>query len=164
MITYLIKKKVEKEAKEHGKKLMIYAGVALAGVGAYWAYKAVKKSKMDFDEEELKYLTSDDYDEEKYAELFDKAIEDEYTGLFDSAIEKEKTKSSEDCDLEQKIEEFNSRRITCENCPHVTQEEMQDFLDKAKSSKNDVEINPEDYKEENYENYEYYDGHIIKKQ
>lgn len=163
MISYLIKKKVEKETKEHGKKLMIYAGVALAGVGAYWAYKAVKKSKNNFEEEELRYLTSDDYDEDEYTQLFDKAIEDEYTGLFDSAIEKEEHKSNEGSDLEQKIEEFNSRRITCENCPHVTQEEMQDFLDKAKSSKDDVEINPEDYKEENYDKYEYYDGHIVEK-
>lgn len=164
MITYLLKKKVEKEAKEHGKKLMVYAGVALAGVGAYWVYKSVKKSKMDFEEEERRYLTSDDYDDEQYAELFDKAIEDEYTVLFDSAIDKEENKSIEDSELEEKINEFNSRRINCDNCPHVTKEEMQDFIDKTKSSKDEVQINPKDYKEEDYENYEYYDGHIINKQ
>lgn len=151
MITYLLKKKLEKEAEEHGKKIMIYAGVALAGVGAYCVYKAVKNSRMNSEEEELKYLNNKDYDEDEYAELFDQAIEE---------VEKQDAQQKE---LEEKVEEFNSRRISCENCPDVSPEEMQDILDKAKDGKKDIEVNPEDYKEDKYDEYEYYDGHIVNK-
>lgn len=151
MITYFLKKKIEKETEEHGKKMMIYAGIALAGVGAYCVYKAVKNSRMNFEEEEERYLSHEDYDEDEYAELFDQAIEE---------VDK---KDAEKKDIEKKVEEFNSRRISCENCTDATQEEMQDFLDKAKDGKKDVQVNPEDYKEEEYDKYEYYDGHIIEK-
>lgn len=151
MITYFLKKKIEKETEEHSKKVMVYAGIALAGVGAYCVYRAVKNSRMSFEEEEERYLSHEDYDEDEYAELFDQAIEE---------VDK---KDAEKKDIEKKVEEFNSRRISCENCTDATQEEMQDFLDKVKDSKKDVKVNPEDYKEAEYENYEYYDGHIIEK-
>lgn len=151
MITYLLQKKFEKEVEENSKKMMVYAGIALAGVGAFWVYKTMKKSKMNNEEQDHKYLTNKSYDEDKYKELFDQAIEEE---------EKQDIEQKE---LEKKVEEFNSRRISYENCPQVSQEEMQDFLDKVKDGKNDVEVNKEDYKEEDYENYEYYDDNLIEK-
>lgn len=152
MINYLLKKKIEKDVEEQGKKAMVYAGIALAGLGAYCVYKAVKNSRMNFEEEKLKYLNNKSYDEDEYAELFDQAIEEEE--------EKQDAKQKE---LEKKVEEFNSRRISFENCPHVSQEEMQDFLDKIKDDKSDVKVNPEDYKEEDFENYEYYDDILTDK-
>lgn len=151
MINYLLQKKFEKEVEENSKKMMVYAGIALAGVGAFWVYKTMKKSKMNNEEQDHKYLTNKSYDEDKYKELFDQAIEEE---------EKQDIEQKE---LEKKVEEFNSRRISYENCPQVSQEEMQDFLDKVKDGKNDVEVNKEDYKEEDYENYEYYDDNLIEK-
>lgn len=151
MITYFLKKKIEKEAEQHGKKIMIYAGIALAGAGVYGVYRTIKNSRNNFKQEEFKYYSNKDYDE------------DEYAGLFDQAIEKVEKQEAQQKELEEKVEEFNSRRINSENCPDVSKEEMQDFLDKVEDGKKDIEVNPEDYKEEGYENYEYYEDDLIDK-
>lgn len=138
MIKYLLKKKLEKEVVENGKKVAIYTGVASIGVGAYLVYRIMKKSKKEY--ENIKYLDDIEIDNENDIEEVDEN------------------------ELEEKILEFNSRRITCENCPHVSQEDLMRYVDKVKDAKKEVKLDTDSYREEEYENYEYHDGNLINKE
>ncbi|MEF9992182.1 MAG: hypothetical protein RSD22_09180 [Romboutsia sp.] len=142
MIKYLFKKKVEKEVAEHGKKIAIYTAVAMTGVGAYLIYKSAKKSRHDYENEFMEYLNHNEYVDNGYG------VEEDVEGKND---------------LEKKVDEFNSRRITYENSPQVCLDEMEHYVDTVEDGKKEVNIDKEDYKEEEYENYEYYDGHVINK-
>lgn len=139
MIKYLIKKKMQKEAEEHGKKVLIYTGAVLTGVGVYVSYKAIKNHRRKRQMDDAHYLVDSEYDMYNYD---DEVEEDE---------------------LQQKVDEFNSRRINCENCPDVSTEEMINYVESIKDSKDDVEINEEDYKEEEYDKYEYYEEDLEEK-
>ena len=134
MIKYLIKKKMEKEAEEHGKKILIYSGVILTGLGVYFSYKAMKNHKQNRHIDDTHYLVDSEYDMYKY--------DDE-------------VKYDEKSELEEKVDEFNSRRINCENCPHVSQEDMVNYVNSIEDSKEDIKISENDYKEDKYDKYEY---------
>ncbi|MGL5311736.1 MAG: hypothetical protein ACRC92_00675 [Peptostreptococcaceae bacterium] len=142
MIKYLIKKKMQKEAEEHGKKVLIYTGAVLTGVGVYVSYKAIKNHRRKRQMDDTHYLVDSEYDMYNY----------------DDEVEE-----SEKSELQQKVDEFNSRRINCENCPDVSTEEMVNYVESIKDSKDDVEINEEDYKEEAYDKYEYYEDDLEEK-
>lgn len=142
MIKYLIKKKIQKEAEEHGKKVLMYTGAVLTGVGVYVSYKAIKNRRRKRQMDDIHYLVDSEYD------------------MYNHDDEVEKNEKSE---LQQKVDEFNSRRISYENCPDVSTEEMVNYVESIKNSKDDVEINEEDYKEEAYDKYEYYEDDLEEK-
>lgn len=145
MISYFIQKKLEEEVEQHSKKVMLMtAGIVLAGVGSFIAYKAIKK-QINSVEEELKYLNDVELDEFEYC--------DKVYSLND---EKEKEEQV-DSELEEKVNEFNSRRISCENCNDATREEMQHYLNITRDSKNQVEVDPSSYAEGVYDNYDFYE-------
>ncbi|HAT4601674.1 TPA: hypothetical protein I9395_002952, partial [Clostridioides difficile] len=57
------------------------------------------------------------------------------------------------------VKEFNSRRINCENCPHVSQEEMMQYVNSVKDVKEDIDLHEDAkkdniYKEDEYKKYE----------
>lgn len=133
MIKYLIKKKIQKEAEEKGKKALIYTGVVMTGVGVYLSYKMIKnhrQKRLD----ETHYLIDSEYD-----------LDDEF----------DYEEDSEKSELQEKVEEFNLRRINCENSPHVPQEEVNHYINSIEDSKDNIEINENDYKEDKYDKYEY---------
>ncbi|MGL6107269.1 hypothetical protein [Romboutsia sp.] len=137
MIKYLVKKKVQKEAEEKGKKAIIYAGAIMTGVGVYFSYKAIQNHRQKKYIDDLNYLSFEEYDAEKHEE-------------------------KEDDELEKIVKEFNSNRISCENCTDVPQEEMIKYANTIKDSKEDIDIKEEDYKEEPYEEYEYIEDDLNK--
>ncbi|WP_042275158.1 hypothetical protein, partial [Faecalimicrobium dakarense] len=155
MIKYLINKKMKKEAGEKGKKILLYSGVAITGVGAFCSYKAIKKYKQNKNNEN--YLDDSEYDIYAY---------DEYGYDHECGCENHEEVNEENFpkdELEEKIEEFNSRRITDENTPDADTNEMESKLNKIGNNKIDVKINENDYKEDGYNKYNYYDNNLKKK-
>ena len=146
MISYFIQKKLDEEVEQHSKKVMLVtAGVVLAGVGSFLAYKAIKK-QINSVEEELKYLNDVELDEFEYCD-----------NVYTSNDEKEE-ETTVDPELQEKVNEFNSRRISCENCKDATREEMQHYLNITRDNKNQVEVDPSSYAEGVYDNYDLYEG------
>lgn len=146
MIRYMIKKKMKKEAGERGKRVLLYSGVAIAGVGTYCSYRAIKRYKQNKNSEN--YIDNSEYDIYAY---------DEYGFDNNEVMEEENFPKSE---LEEKVEEFNSRRITDENTPDADINEMESKLNKVGNSK--TGIIEDDYKEEDYDKYNYYDNDLKK--
>lgn len=154
MIKYLVTKAMKMEAEkmkkdaeeklEHGKKKAMYVGLTvLAGAGAYISYKAFKNYMFDKDiEADLEYLESldeeydDDYDDEEYCD------------------NKESNEEKYDDEMIEKINEFNSKRLNCENDEIVSPEQLNHFVDQIKSNKDEVEIKEDDFKEDKYEKYD----------
>lgn len=134
MIKYLIKKKIQKETQENSKKALIYAGAVMTGVGLYFSYKSIQNCRKNKYIDEFDYLDFDEYNKQK---------EEEY-------------------ELEQKIKEFNSKRINSENCTDVSKEEMIKLANSIKESKIDID-NKDKYNEQPYEEYEYIEEDLIKK-
>jgi hypothetical protein len=118
MINYILKKKIEKETQQHTKKLMMFTGAVLASVGAVCAYKSIKRRLDEFEDFELEEFEND-FDEEEYIKLFDESLENEQ--------------------MKEKVDEFNSRRITSKNCIDSSQREMQSFIDKAKDENIEID-------------------------
>lgn len=146
MIRYMIKRKMKKEAGERGRRVLLYSGVAITGVGAYCSYRAIKKYKQNRNSEN--YIDNSEYDIYAYGGYgFDN----------NEAMEEENFPKSE---LEEKIDEFNSRRITDENTPDADVNEMESKLNKVGNSK--TEIIEDDYKQEDYDKYNYYDNDLKK--
>ena len=135
MVKYFIEKKIEKEVEQNGKKALIFTGVILTGIGAYASYKAIKKYMTN--------LKQDDNESEHY--------------LIDSEYEIYNYEDNEKNELEEKVNEFNSRRINSDNSNHVSQEDMANYVNSTEDTKDEVEINKGDYKEDEYEKYEYYE-------
>lgn len=142
MIKYLVKKKMQKEAEEHGKKVLIYTGAVLAGVGVYFSYKAIKHHRQKGQTEDNCYLVDSEYDMYNY----------------DDEVEYD-----EKNELEKKVDEFNSRRINYDNCPHASQEEMINYVNSTEDTKDDIEIDESDYKEDEYDKYDYYEEELEEK-
>lgn len=136
MIRCLATKVLEKEALkkyEENKKVMMYAGITvLAGIGAYFSYKAIKNYMYDRElYDDLEYLESmDDTDEEEN--------ENEYT----------------DKELKEKVDEFNSRRLSYENDEIVSPKELNHYIDQIKVDKDKYDINEENFEEGKYEKYD----------
>lgn len=143
MVKYLIKKKMKKKAEENGKKSLIYAGAVLTGVGAYFSYRAIKNRKLNKELEEENYLEDSEYEIYNY--------------------DKEKDENN---DLEEKVKEFNSRRINYDNCPQVSKEDLESYVNESevhkKEEKNEIDLDKNGYKEEGYDKYEYYDDDLSK--
>ena len=135
MVKYFIEKKIEKEVEQNGKKALILTGAILTGIGAYASYKAIKKYMTN--------LKQDDNESEHY--------------LIDSEYEIYNYDDNEKNELEEKVNEFNSRRINSDNSNHVSQEDMANYVNSIEDTKDEVEINKGDYKEDEYEKYEYYE-------
>lgn len=135
MVKYFIEKKIEKEVEQNGKKALILTGAILTGIGAYASYKAIKKYMTN--------LRQDDNQSEHY--------------LIDSEYEIYNYEDNEKNELEEKVNEFNSRRINSDNSNHVSQEDMANYVNSIEDTKDEVEINKGDYKEDEYEKYEYYE-------
>ena len=129
MIKYLIKRKVKNEMLENSKKIAFYTGVAASTAGVYISYKAIKKMRSR-KKDEIEYL---EYEEYKSDEL-------------DNELEKD--------ELKEKVDEFNSRRICCENCEDASPEEMEKHINSIKDDKENMKIDIDEYKSEEYENYE----------
>lgn len=147
MIKYLITKVAQEEAerKMKDKKMMMYATVGvLAGVGAYVSYRAIRNCMANRElEKDLEYLQS--YEDE----LNQDYIEDEYI--------KEKNNKEEDNEkeeLREKVDEFNSRRLSCENEEVVSQKELNHCVDQIKSDKDNADIDKEYLKKEKYDEYD----------
>ncbi|MGX4600633.1 hypothetical protein [Faecalimicrobium sp. JNUCC 81] len=154
MIKYLIKKKVKREAEEKGKKMLLYSGVVITGVGAYCSYKAIKKYKQNRNSEN--YLDDSEYDIYAY---------DEYGCDHECGCESYEEVNEENFpkdELEEKIEEFNSRRITDENTPDADVNEMESKLNKVGNNKIDIKINENNYKEDDYNKYDHYENDLKK--
>ena len=128
MIRYLIKRKVTKEISENSKKIAIYTGIGIAAVGAYFSYKTFKNLKNS--KEEMYYI-----DNEKY----------EINNLREELEHRE---------LQKKVDEFNSRRISSENSEEVEQSEVKKYVDSIKDDKDKVNINENEYDKEKYDEYE----------
>ena len=135
MVKYFIEKKIEKEVEPNGKKALILTGAILTGIGAYASYKAIKKY--------MTKLKQDDNESEHY--------------LIDSEYEIYNYDDNEKNELEEIVNEFNSRRINSDNSNHVSQEDMANYVNSIEDTKDEVEINKGDYKEDEYEKYEYYE-------
>lgn len=148
MIKYLITKKVKDEAMKKTKKALIYSGIVLTGIGAICSYKVIKKMKHNNEENETKLIP------ESCGCGCHSHKEDTVTGF--KEIQPEETV------LEEKIKEFNSQRITDENTPDASTDEMKSKLNKVKDTKDEVIINKEDYQKEKYEEYEYYEDDLKK--
>lgn len=148
MIKYLITKKVKDEAMKKTKKALIYSGIVLTGIGAICSYNVIKKMKHNNEENETKLIP------ESCGCGCHSHKEDTVTGF--KEIQPEETV------LEEKIKEFNSQRITDENTPDASTDEMKSKLNKVKDTKDEVIINKEDYQKEKYEEYEYYEDDLKK--
>lgn len=144
MIEYLIKRKVKKEVEEKGKKVLIYTGAIATGVGIYFSYKMIKnrKAKKEIDNDTY-YLNNEEYD----------LYEEEYND----------NNEIKDSELEEKIDEFNSRRLNSEDSLHVPQIEIDSYIDSVEDTKDDIEIDKDDFKEDEYEKYEYIEEDLEKK-
>ena len=128
MIKYLIKRKVKNEMLENGKKIAFYTGVAaVSTIGVYLSYKTMKKM-MNKKEDEIEYLEYEEYE----------------TDNLENDLEKD--------ELKAKVDEFNSRRICCENCEDSSPEEMTKHINSIKDDKENMKI--DQYEVEEYENYE----------
>ena len=60
----------------------------------------------------------------------------------------------EDKELKEKIDEFNSRRISSENCEDAEQNEIKKSVDSIKEDKENVNINENEYNKEKYAEYD----------
>ncbi|MCC0666956.1 hypothetical protein [Clostridioides sp. ZZV14-6153] len=149
MLTYLIKRQMNK--KDDGmSKPMMFAGAVITGVGAYATYRMIKniKSKSQMSQMiDKEYYGNNQYNDYKY---------DEFGYECDCSDKKQDYEYEE---LKKKVREFNSRRINCENCPHVSQEEMMHYVNSVKNDKKDIDLHEDDkknniYKEEEYKKYE----------
>lgn len=128
MIKNMIKRKVKNEISQNRKKIAIYTGVSVASIaGSYFSYKVIKKIKNKH-RDEIQYLD---------------CKKDEENSLRDE---------SEYNELKEKVDEFNSRRICCENCEDSSPEDIKKHIDSIKDYKKNVEIN--EYEIEKYDNYE----------
>lgn len=128
MIKYLIKRKINKEISENRRKIAIYTGITVATVGAYFSYKTFKKLKNN--KEEMYYI-----DNEKY----------EINNLRNNL---------EHYELQKKVDEFNSRRLSSKNSEEVEQNEVKKYVDSIKDDKDKVNINEDEYNKEKYDGYE----------
>lgn len=128
MIKYLIKRKINKEISENRRKIAIYTGITVATVGAYFSYKTFKKLKNN--KEEMYYI-----DNEKY----------EINNLRNDL---------EHYELQKKVDEFNSRRLSSKNSEEVEQKEVKKYVDSIKDDKDKVNINEDEYNKEKYDGYE----------
>lgn len=150
MIKYLITKKVKDESMKKTKKALIYSGIVLTGIGAICSYNVIKKMKHNNEENETKLIP------ESCGCGCHSHKEDTVTGF--KEIQPEETA------LEEKIKEFNSQRITDENTPDASTDEMKSKLNKVKDTKDEVIVNKEDYQKEKYEEYEYYEDALKKEE
>lgn len=130
MIKYLVKRKVENELMKNSKKIAMYTGVGVAvlGTGAYFSYKTIKRRK-DL-REEIQYLEDEEYE----------------INNFEEDLEKQ--------ELKDKVDEFNSRRICCENCEDASQDELKKYVDSISEDKKNVKIDENLYENDKYEQYE----------
>ncbi|MGL5694775.1 MAG: hypothetical protein ACRCXA_11900 [Peptostreptococcaceae bacterium] len=153
MIKYLVTKAMKIEAEkmrkdaedklESGKKKAIYVGVTLlAGAGAYISYKVIKNYMFERGiDADLEYLESlEEYDEDS---------DDDYA----YGISNEEKEEYND-EMVEKINEFNSRRLNCENDEIVSPEQLNHYIDQVKVDKDEVEINKDDFEEEKYDKYD----------
>lgn len=148
MIKYLITKKVKDESMKKTKKALIYSGIVLTGIGAICSYNVIKKMKHNNEENETKLIP------ESCGCGCHSHKEDTVIGF--------KEIQPEETELEEKIKEFNSQRITDENTPDASKDEIQSKLNKVKDTKDEVIVNKEDYQKEKYEEYEYYEDALKK--
>ena len=142
MIRQLATKALKNEAEQvcdDSKKTLIYVGgIVLAGIGLYASYRAVKHFMVDKQyEEDLDYLESlnDNLDYDNY-DYSDENI-------------------SEDQQLKEKVDEFNSRRLNSENEEIVSPNELNSYIENIKVDKDDAQVNLE--VNEGTEKYEKYD-------
>lgn len=146
MLTYLMKRQMHKKDDGMSKPMMI-TGAVITGVGAYAVYKMVKSRKSNSQMVNTNYYGNSDYDDYKYDE-------------FDYDCDCRDTKQDYEYEeLKKKVKEFNSRRINCENCPHVSQEEMMQYVNSVKDVKEEIDLHEDAkkdniYKEDEYKKYE----------
>ena len=130
MIKYLIERKIKNEMLEKSKKAAFYTGVAtVSAVGVYISYKTIKKMKSR-KKDEIEYLEYEEYESHN--------LEDK--------LEKDK--------LKEKVDEFNSRRICCENCEDSSSEEIKKHINSIKDDKENMKKDTNEYENEEYDNYE----------
>lgn len=168
MIKYLITKKVKDKAMKKTKKALIYSGIVLIGIGAVCSYKSMKKMKQNNEQ--------DTNNEENETKLIPEACGCgnhhgksknggcECNSHKENIITGFKEIQPEETELEEKIKEFNSQRITDENTPDASTEEMQSKLNKVENTKDEVVVNEGDYQKEKYEKYEYYEDALKKEE
>ncbi|MBQ9013645.1 MAG: hypothetical protein IJ094_08865, partial [Bacilli bacterium] len=113
---------------ENNKKIAIYAGISIAALGAYFSYKTYKRIKNN--QEEMQYIDNENY---------------EINNLRDDLEGKE---------LKEKVDEFNSRRISSENCEDVEQNDVKKYVDSIKEDKENININEDEYNQEKYDEYD----------
>lgn len=188
MIQYLITKKVKDEAMKKTKKALLYSGVVLTGIGAIYTCKAIKKMKEAQQQEDnefglyelkLQEGCTDEHYKHNHAHDINggcgchhenhehKDHNQESCSCKQSneiIISGFKEKEPEKDELEKKIDEFNSRRITDENTPDASTDEMLSKLNKVENTKDEVTINEGDYQKEKFEEYEYYEDALKKEE
>lgn len=160
MLKRLMKNKIKEEVKntavKSGKRGMMYAGVILAGAGVYFSYKMMKNCKGEDYKEENSYLEGSEYDVYDHKDYDEIPFENESKN---ENIEENKSepKDKKVDELEKKVAEFNSRRISCENCTNPSAEEMRHFLANMDKDKKNMNIYHDGYTEgyrEEYDNHE----------
>lgn len=128
MIKYLVKRKVKNQMLESSKKMAFYTGIAaVSTAGMYLSYKTIKKMRDRY-KDEIEYLEDEEYK----------------LNSLENDLEKD--------ELKEKIYEFNSRRICCENCEDTSPEEITKHINSIKDDKENMEI--DEYESEKYEDYE----------
>ncbi|MCR8744983.1 hypothetical protein [Romboutsia lituseburensis] len=142
MVKYLIKKKMKKEAEEKGKKALIYTGAVLTGVGAYFSYRAIKNRRINQELEEERFLEDSEYEIYNY--------------------------ENEDDQLEEKVKEFNARRINFDDSNHSSKEELESYVKESEeikeNEKDEVALDEDVYKESEYDKYDYYEEDLSKEE
>ena len=137
MIKCLINKKMHREVEKHNKKLLMYTGIGAigVGVGVYLTCRAIKKNNCSKELKEFDYLNDMQKENE---DRYQKVKEDVY----------------EDKELKEKIEEFNSNRITSDNEQHAQKGEIEKITENIKEDKKNIEIKEYLDVEDKYEEYE----------
>lgn len=160
MLKCLMKNKIKEEVKntavKNSKRGMMYVGAILAGAGVYFSYKMMKKRR------EVDYLDDSTHDVDNYKDYDGKILENEPKN---ASVEENKSESkdNEKDELEKKVEEFNSRRISSENCTDPSQEEMRHFLANMNKDNNNINIDYNGFVEGHYEDYDHHEEDISKK-
>ena len=130
MIKYMIKRKVKNEMLDYRTKIAIYTGISLASTaGVYFSYKTIKKIKK-----------------KQKNDIQDLECKNDKINVLEN--------DSQQNELKEKIEEFNSRRICSDNSEDSSPKEMDKYINSIKDYKKDIKINENEYKIDEYEKYE----------
>ena len=135
----LIKPQPEIELIDDDSKFLKISLISLAGIGVGIGAALIYRNMK------LKRQAEHEYYMDRLEEYIESQAEFE---------RQEATKKKLQDDLEEKVEEFNSRRICHENCEDASPGEIEKHINSIKDDKENMKIDTDEYKSVEYENYE----------